>query len=100
MILQLPKNNVAVWKIGGQLINSSTSVHSNIVQARAAISRKDFINHMKIARKEAKEFQKWIETFISADLVKKEEVLDLLQECTEIVKILFAAVKTLEINKK
>ena len=55
MVFQLPNNNVATWKIGGQVISSATSINSNIIQARAGVSKKDFTNHMRIALKEAKE---------------------------------------------
>jgi four helix bundle protein len=70
MVLQLP-NNVASWKLGGQVINSATSINSNIVQARAGISKKDFTNHMRISLKEAKETERWLEMIVAAGLTKK-----------------------------
>jgi four helix bundle protein len=59
LINQLPSNS-ATFVLGKQVISSVTSIDSNIVQARSGVSKKDFINHMKIARKEAKETKKWI----------------------------------------
>lgn len=99
MVLTLPKNNIVTWKMGGQLIDSATSTHSNIVQAKAALSKADFTNHMRIARKEAKESQDWIKMLIAAGLVSAERSKALLAECTEIVSILFAIVKSVEKNK-
>ena len=70
MVLSLPNNNIATWKLGGQVISSATSINSNIVQARAGISKKDFTNHMRIALKEAKETKRWLE-MLAAQAVKR-----------------------------
>lgn len=70
MVLQLP-NNVANWGIGGQVISSATSVNLNIVQARAGISKKDFVNHTRIALKEAKETKRWLEMIVAVGLTTK-----------------------------
>ena len=92
MVLQLP-NNVAAWKIGGQIINSSTSINSNIVQARSGISRKDFINHMRIALKEARETKRWQEMIIAADLSSEARMSLLIKENEEIICILVTIIK-------
>jgi four helix bundle protein len=92
MVLQLPKNP-ATWKIGGQVINSSTSINSNIVQARAGISKKDFTNHMRIALKEAKETEKWIEMIVETGLTTKPKTELLIKENNEIIKILVTIIK-------
>ena len=98
MVLKLPRNNIAVWKIGGQLISSATSVNSNVVQANSGLSKRDFIKHFKISRKEAKESKRWIEMLVAIDLVKKRSVISLLQENEEIIKILVKSIKTAEGN--
>ena len=100
MVLTLPKNNVVTWKLGGQLIDSAASTHSNVVQARTALSKADFTNHMRIARKEAKESQDWIKMLIVIGFISTERARALLVECTEIVSILFAIVKNAEKNDK
>jgi len=92
MVLQ-PPNNVAAWKIGGQIISSSTSINSNIVQARAGISKKDFINHMRIAFKEAKETKRWLEMIIVIELVSIQRMKLLLKESEEIICILVTIIK-------
>ena len=43
-----------------QLIRSSGSVGANYIEAGEALSKKDCIKHMRIARKEAKESIHWI----------------------------------------
>jgi len=99
LVLKLPNNNVGTWKIGGQIISSATSVNSNIVQARSGISRNDFINHFRIARKEAKETQRWLQLMVAVDLVPEEKANLLIQENEEIIKILVTIVKNAEKNK-
>jgi len=92
MVLQLP-NNVAAWKIGGQIISSAISTNSNIVQARAGVSKKDFINHMRIALKEAKETQRWIEMIVAVGLTNKQRMELLLKESEEIICVLVTIIK-------
>jgi len=65
MVNQLPRCT-ATFELGKQIINSATSIDSNVIQARSGVSKKDFINHMKIARKEAKETKRWIQMIIAA----------------------------------
>lgn len=92
MVLKLP-NNVVSWKIGGQIISSSTSVNSNIVQARAGISKKDFVNHMRIALKEAKETKRWLDMIVAAELATENKMQLLIKENLEIIYILVSIVK-------
>ncbi len=100
MVMSLPKNNIVTWKIGGQLIDSATSTHSNVVQARAALSKADFTNHMRIARKEAKESLDWIKMLVAADFITEKQAELILKECNEIVSVLFAIVRTSEKNRQ
>jgi four helix bundle protein len=87
LVDSLPKITAA-FVIGKQIIRSSTSIDSNIIHARAGISEKDFVNHLKIAIKEAKETKRWIEMLVAANLVKAELCKNLLQENNEIIAIL------------
>jgi four helix bundle protein len=86
-------NNPAVWKIVGQVIDSATSINSNIVQARAGVSRKDFINHFRIAFKEAVETKRWIEMIVALKFIPAERVVSLLNENKEIISIIVAIIK-------
>ncbi len=93
MVLQLPSNNVATWKIGGQTIDSATSINSNIVQARAGVSKKDFVNHMRISLKEAKETKRWLETIVAVGLARALRMEGLIKENEEIICILVTIIK-------
>jgi four helix bundle protein len=92
MVLHLPQNS-ASWKIGGQVIASATSIHSNIIHAKAGISKKDFVNHQRISLKEAKETKGWLEMIVATGLCKPERMKLLLAECEELICILVACVK-------
>ena len=85
--------------LGRQVIDSATSINSNIVQARSGVSKKDFINHMKIARKEAKETKRWIQMIVSSGLTIQQRTQSLLEENGEIISILVTIVKNAEKNK-
>lgn len=78
----------ASFVIGKQIIRSSTSVDSNLIHARAGISKKDFCNHLRIAIKEAKETKRWIEMLIGAELLTEAQCTYLLKENSEIIAIL------------
>ena len=78
-----------------QLIRSSGSVGANYREANDSISKKDFLLRIKIARKEAKESIYWLE-LIAVDSVFEEERLYLLNEATEIMKILGAILRKSE----
>lgn len=93
MVFQLPNNNVAVWKIGGQVISSATSINSNIIQARAGISKKDFTNHMRISLKEAKETKRWLEMIVAVGLALNSRMKLLINESEEIICILVTIIK-------
>jgi len=89
----------ATYELGKQIIKSATSINSNVVQARSGVSKKDFINHMKIARKEAKETKRWIQMMVAAKLTTPGKTQLLLNENEQIISILVTIVKNAEKNK-
>ncbi|MBD2339158.1 four helix bundle protein [Calothrix sp. FACHB-156] len=76
-----------------QLLRSGTSIGANV---REAQSSKDFIHKLEIALKEARETQYWLEILIESELVEQPQFQPLLQEATEIGKILVASTKHLK----
>ena len=86
-------NNPAGWKISGQVIDSVTSVNSNIVQARAGVSKKDFVNHFRIAFKEAVETKRWLEMIVFNNFIPIERMHLLIGENKEIISILVTIIK-------
>jgi four helix bundle protein len=59
LVDRLPRKQSAV-EYGKQLIRASASVGANLQEADGALSRKDFLNKIGIARKEAKETNYWL----------------------------------------
>jgi four helix bundle protein len=78
--------------IAKQMVRSASSIGANMQEADGAISKKDFVNKMGIARKEAQETRYWLELINEAQMIKNQEnvkELDLLYgESDEITKIL------------
>ncbi len=71
-----------------QLVRASGSVSANYIEANESLGRKDFLMHVKISRKEAKESRLFLRLMYTRD----DPVLDaqraaLVQEATELMKI-------------
>jgi four helix bundle protein len=87
LVGRLPRT-VAGIEVGRQLIRAGTSVGSNMEEADDADTRKDFANHVRISRKEARESRYWLNLIAAAGLSRDPEVQALSQEASELVRIL------------
>ncbi len=87
LVGRLPRT-VSGMEIGRQLIRAGTSVGSNMEEADGAVSKKDFVNHVRIARKEARESRYWLTLIEAAALLHDPEIRALTQEANELVRIL------------
>jgi four helix bundle protein len=85
--------------ISKQFLRSSTSIGTNVNEAIAAQSKKDFISKMAIASKEAREARYWL-TLIEKSNIAVLDCLSLLKEIDEIIRIITAIVKTTQENLK
>lgn len=80
-----------------QLVRSSGSVGANYIEANEALSKKDFVLRIKIARKEAKESRYWLRLVETGTLVELNEACTcLIQEATELTNILGAIARKSE----
>jgi len=52
--------NVTTLPLIDQCLRSGTSVGANYIEANEALSKKDFVNRIRISRKEAKEVRYWL----------------------------------------
>ncbi|MBM2818192.1 MAG: ribosomal protein [Parcubacteria group bacterium] len=93
----LPKDTTS-QVMAKQLIRSGTSVSANIIEAKAASSKKDYINFYLHALKSANESKFWIELIRDSGKIIGTEANKLLDETTEIAKILGASVITMKKN--
>ncbi len=78
-----------------QVIRSSGSVGANYIEAREALSKKDFIHRLRISRKEAKETVYWLRLLVPP-VGFEEKRQELVQESTELMMILSAMIRTSE----
>ncbi len=66
----LPKSPINN-RLVGQLVGAAGSIGANYREANDAVGKKDIILRMKIARREAKESQHWLELITEANTRKK-----------------------------
>ncbi len=85
-------NRRSNWIISDQLIRSSTSIGANLTEARASSSRLEFKKFYEIALKSANETIYWLELLKKTNRSKEREIDLLLQEVSEIAKMLGAGV--------
>lgn len=93
LVNRLPRNP-GNQVIGYQEVRAATSINSNVVQGRSGVSKKDFVNHYKIARKEAKESKQWLKMLKATNSVFQKEFDKLIEGNEEIIKILVSSIKT------
>ena len=80
-----------------QVVRSSGSVGANYIEANEALSKKDFRHRLRIARKEAKESRYWLKLLDTHNDEQLNASRDtLIQESTELVKILSVIIKKSE----
>ena len=83
-----------------QFIRSGTSIGANIREANYAHSKNDFIAKLQISLKECYETEYWIELFVKAELLDRDEAKVLYNECGTIRRLLVASINTAKENMK
>ncbi|HCD50852.1 MAG TPA: four helix bundle protein [Balneolaceae bacterium] len=81
------------FDLGRQILKAGTSIGANVNEAGAAVSRKDFVNKMSIALKEARESWYWLR-LLEATNTLNIEVEQNIDRCIELIKILTSIIKT------
>ena len=77
-----------------QVVRSSGSVGANYIEANEALSKKDFLNRIRISRKESKETRYWLRLLDTHDdLAINAERDKLVQESTELMNTCGAILK-------
>ena len=87
------------YSIKDQLVRTATSVGANLVEARAASSKRDFIRYYEIALKSANETQFWLCLLRDAMGTDRSGIKPLPDEAVELSNMIGASVLTLK-NKK
>ena len=91
----LPRNPMNDRLIG-QVVGSAGSVGANYREANDSLGKKDFIQRLKIARREAKESHHWLELIMEANVHKEKDVKPLIKEAEELKNILSAIINKSE----
>ena len=94
----LPKD-VSTEVITKQLLRSATSIGANIVEAKAASSKRDFTNFFSHSLKSANESLYWLGLLRDAKKMNNPQIDDLLKETKELANILGSSVLTLKGKK-
>ncbi|PIS14472.1 four helix bundle protein [Candidatus Shapirobacteria bacterium CG09_land_8_20_14_0_10_39_12] len=94
-LLRLSKERI-FWAIVDQLIRASTSIGANIIEAKAASSKKDFINFFQIALKSANETLYWLYLLKETASLDTNEIDKLINENKELSRILGASLLTMK----
>jgi four helix bundle protein len=74
--------------IAGQLVRSGTSPAPNYAEACAAESKNDFIHKLGIVLKELRESGVWIKLITKSELIPRQRMSPLLDECEQLGKII------------
>ena len=97
-IESLPEKRIN-WVLSNQLLHSATSIGANIVEAKSASSKKDFIRFYEIALKSANETIYWLGLLRDALNINGSEIEYLVKETEELSKIIAASLLTMK-NKR
>lgn len=86
------------YSLVNQLERSATSIGANIHEANYAHGKPDFIAKLQIALKECYETEYWLELFIKSDILYRESIVDIFNQCGTIRRILIASITTAKEN--
>ncbi|MBL8867809.1 MAG: four helix bundle protein [Gemmataceae bacterium] len=87
---QLIESSGVSKTIGYQLLKSGTAVGAILEEAHAAQDKPEFAHKMSHALKEARQANYWLRLLLEANVIPENRLAPLLQESTEIMKILGA----------
>jgi len=87
------------WTIADQLLRAATSIGANVIEAKSASSKKDFMRFYEIALKSANETKYWLGLLRDATDADKQKIEGLLKETQEISNILASSLLTMKKKK-
>jgi four helix bundle protein len=96
----LDKKDFSVQVIAKQLLESSTSIGANIIEAQAGSTKKDFTKFFNYSLKSANESKFWIGLLRDSKKANQEKANKLLDETNQIANILGSSILTLKGKKK
>lgn len=97
-IIKLCETISGHYSLVNQLERSGTSIGANIREANYAHEKNDFIAKLQISLKECYETEYWLELFVKAEILNKEDIFDLYTQCGTIRRILISSINTAKKN--
>src|SRR5947209_18445881 len=89
----LAKNRRLNRNAMNQLVSSSSSIGSNLEEAKAGQSKADFHAKLRISLKEARESHYWLRLLLATRSLSSQQLEPLVNEANEIVAILTTIAK-------
>ncbi len=77
-----------------QLLSCGTSIGANTEEAIGGSSKKDFINKLQIAYREARETRYWLRLLRDSEILENKLAESFIVDCEEIIKILTTILNT------
>ena len=99
-VIKLCESIKGHYSLVNQLERSATSIGANIRESNYAHSKADFIAKLQIALKECYETEYWLELFVKSEILSKETVTGLYNQCGTIRRILIVSISTAKENTK
>jgi four helix bundle protein len=91
----LPENPIN-YRLIGQVVGSSGSIGANYREANDSLGKKDLIQRLRIARREAKESLHWLDLVVEANKTFENDIMPLMKENEELKNILSSIIIKLE----
>ena len=82
------------YVLSKQILRCGTSIGANTEEAIGGISKKDFVAKLFIAYKEARETHYWLRLLKDTDYIEEKMFNSLIEDCDEILKILYSIINT------
>lgn len=82
------------YVLSKQLLKSGTAIGALIREAQFAQSKKNFVNKMNIALKEANESVYWLDLLKDTGYIEIKSHKKLVSDCKELVAMLVSSIKT------
>ena len=94
------KKEHAEYELSKQLLRAGTAIGALIREAEHAESRKDFSHKLNIGLKEANESLYWLELLFVTGYINKKMFDSMINDATELLKMLIASIKTTKNSNK
>jgi len=96
---KLPTDYVS-QTIGKQLLRSATSIGANIMEAKSASSKRDFVNYYSYSLKSANESKYWLNLLVDSGKMSAALSRGIIDECTQLSNIIAASIIRLRATNK